>query len=114
MYKIQFRLTTTTASEEMHSNFFEKLKFRNSKSLIVVELLGGRRVGTRWRLWLRHCNINRKVAGSIPDGVDSVPNRNDYEDYLLGGKHGLCIVLTTSPPSFVDYKNFGSLKFVKS
>jgi hypothetical protein len=25
--------------------------------------------GTRWRSWLRHCAINRKVAGSIPDGV---------------------------------------------
>ena len=25
--------------------------------------------GTRWRTWLRHCATNRKVAGSIPDGV---------------------------------------------
>ena len=25
--------------------------------------------GTRWRSWLRHCATNRKVAGSIPDGV---------------------------------------------
>jgi len=24
---------------------------------------------TRWRSWLRHCATNRKVAGSIPDGV---------------------------------------------
>jgi hypothetical protein len=24
---------------------------------------------TRWRSWLRHCAISRKVAGSIPDGV---------------------------------------------
>jgi hypothetical protein len=23
----------------------------------------------RWRSWLRHCAISRKVAGSIPDGV---------------------------------------------
>jgi hypothetical protein len=22
-----------------------------------------------WRSWLRHCATNRKVAGSIPDGV---------------------------------------------
>jgi len=26
-------------------------------------------IGTRWRSWLRHCATNRKVAGSIPDGV---------------------------------------------
>jgi hypothetical protein len=25
--------------------------------------------GTRWRSWLRHFARNRKVAGSIPDGV---------------------------------------------
>jgi len=25
--------------------------------------------GTRWNSWLRHCATNRKVAGSIPDGV---------------------------------------------
>jgi hypothetical protein len=24
---------------------------------------------TRWRSWLRYCATNRKVAGSIPDGV---------------------------------------------
>jgi hypothetical protein len=25
--------------------------------------------GTRWRICLRHCTKNWKVAGSIPDGV---------------------------------------------
>jgi hypothetical protein len=28
--------------------------------------------GTRWRRWLRHCVISRKVAGSIPDGVTDI------------------------------------------
>jgi len=28
--------------------------------------------GTRWCSWLRHCATNRKVAGSIPDGVIGV------------------------------------------
>ena len=28
--------------------------------------------GTRWRSWLRHCATNRKVAGSIPDGVTGI------------------------------------------
>ena len=26
-------------------------------------------VRTRWRSWLRHCTISRKVACSIPDGI---------------------------------------------
>jgi hypothetical protein len=25
--------------------------------------------GPRWRSWLRHCATNRRVTGSIPDGV---------------------------------------------
>jgi hypothetical protein len=29
-------------------------------------------LGTRWRIWLRHCATNRKVAGSIPDGVTGI------------------------------------------
>ena len=28
--------------------------------------------GTRWHSWLRHCATNRKVAGSIPDGVTGI------------------------------------------
>jgi len=45
---------------------------------------------------LAHCATIRKVAGSIPDDdigifhyspvVDSVPNRNEYQEYFLGVK----------------------------
>jgi len=38
---------------------------------------------------------------SVP-GVDSAPNRNDYQYYLLGGKGGRCVGLTTLPPSCAD------------
>jgi hypothetical protein len=34
-------------------------------------------------------------------GVDSASNRNEYQDYLLGGKGGRCLGLTL-PPSCVD------------
>jgi hypothetical protein len=54
--------------------------------------------------WLRHCATNRKVAGSIADGVigivhshnpsgrtngpevDSISNINEYQEYFLGVK----------------------------
>ena len=49
--------------------------------------------------WLRYCATNRKVAGSIPDGVigigvrpnfdpgvDSASNRNEYQEHFLGVK----------------------------
>jgi len=49
--------------------------------------------------WLGRCATNRKVAGSIPDGVigmfheshygpgvDLASNRNEYQEYFLGVK----------------------------
>jgi len=64
---------------------------------------------------LKHCTTSQKVTGSIPDGiigifhlsnhsglgVDSVCNRNEYQEYFLGGKGGWCIELTL-PPSCAD------------
>ena len=60
--------------------------------------------GTAVAQRLRYCATNRKVAGSIPDGVsgffidikslrshygpgvDSASNRNEYHEYFLGVK----------------------------
>jgi hypothetical protein len=62
-------------------------------------------MGTAVAQWLRYCATNRKVVGSILDGVmeffilsdsfqsfwshygpevDSVSNRNEYQEYFLG------------------------------
>jgi len=36
-------------------------------------------------------------------GVDSTSNRNEYQEYFLGGcKGGQCVGLTTLPPSCAD------------
>jgi len=61
-------------------------------------------LGTAVAQWLRCCATNRKVAGSIPDGVIgiihfhnhfrshygpgvySASNRNEYQEYFLGVK----------------------------
>jgi len=60
--------------------------------------------GTAAAQWLRCCATSRKVVGSIPvgvsgffidiksfrshygPGVDAAPNRNEYQEYLLGVK----------------------------
>jgi hypothetical protein len=53
--------------------------------------------------WLRYCDTNRQISGSIPDGVigifhwqsfrshygprvDSATNRNEYQEHFLGVK----------------------------
>ena len=71
--------------------------------------------GTRWRSWLRHSAKSRKVEGSIsyfslihsyrpPYGpvVDSVSNRNKYQEYFLGVEGGRCLGQTILPPSCAD------------
>jgi hypothetical protein len=76
---------------------------------------------TRWRTCLRHYAKSWKVAGSIPDGVNgtfhwhnpfgrtmalrvhSASNRNDNQEYFLGGKGSRCLGLTALPPSCADY-----------
>jgi hypothetical protein len=62
---------------------------------------------------------SQKVAGSVTDGVirifvdlflpaalgprvDSASKRNEYQEYILWGKGGRCIGLTTLPPPCVD------------
>jgi len=35
-------------------------------------------------------------------GVDSASNRNEYQEYFLGGKGGRCVGLTNLPHSSAD------------
>jgi len=35
-------------------------------------------------------------------GIDSASNRNEYQEYFLGGKGGRCVGLTNLPPSCAD------------
>jgi len=44
-------------------------------------------------------------------GVDSARNRNEYQEYILGGKGGRCVGLTTLPPSCADFVKSGNLDF---
>ena len=77
--------------------------------------------------WLRCCATNRKHAGSIPagfsgffidiksfrshhgPGVDSASNRNQYQEYFLGGKGGRCVRLTTYHHPVPLSRNLGTL-----
>ena len=78
--------------------------------------------------WLRSCATNRKVAGSIADGVngffidikslrshygpgvDSASNGNEYyQEYFLGCKGGRCVRLTTYHHPVPLSRNLGTL-----
>jgi hypothetical protein len=79
---------------------------------------------------LRHCAISRKVAGSMLSlefffffiyiilprygaGVDSASNRNEYQEYFLGGKGGRCVQLTTLPLHVSIVMKSGSLNLLE-
>ena len=42
------------------------------------------------------------LPGKLWPGVDSASNRNEYQEYFLGGKGSWCIGLTNFPPSCAD------------
>ena len=46
-------------------------------------------------------------------GVDSAPNRNEYQEYFLGVKGGRCLRLTTLPPSCAVVTKSGNLNFLE-
>jgi len=61
----------------------------------------GRGFDSRW------CHWNFSLTSFWPHyghGVDSASNRNEYQQYFLGGggKGGRCVRLTTLPPSCDD------------
>jgi hypothetical protein len=60
----------------------------------------------RLRVRFPRCHWNFLLIHSFrthcDPGVDSSSNRNEYQEYLLGGKDGRCVVLTL-PPSWVEY-----------
>ena len=101
---------------------FQILKLLTGWLLISVFLLAQ---------WLMCCATIRKVAGSIPTGVsgnvidikslrshydpgvDSASNRNEYQEYFLGGKGGRCVWLTTyHHPALLSRKS-GNLNFLE-
>jgi hypothetical protein len=46
-------------------------------------------------------------------GVDSASNRNEYQEYFLGGKGGRCVRLTTLPPSYAVVMKSWNLNFLE-
>ena len=62
--------------------------------------LTGRELDSRW------CHLSFSLTQSFrphygPE-VDSASNRNEYQEYFLGGKDGRCVGLTTLPLSCAE------------
>jgi len=90
----------------------------------LLSLLGGRAVVKALRYKpvgrgfdSRWCHSNFSVTYSFRShcghGVDSASNRNEYQEYFLGGKGGRCVRLTTLPPSCAVVMKSGNLNFLE-
>jgi hypothetical protein len=54
----------------------------------------------RWGHW--DFSLSQSFRLHYGPGVDSASNRDEYQGYVLGGKGGQCVGLTTLPPSCAD------------
>jgi hypothetical protein len=67
----------------------------------------GRGFDSRWSHW------DFSVTSFRPHydlGIDSSSNRNEYQEYFVGGKGGWCLGLTTFPPPCSDCLKTSTLK----
>ena len=55
----------------------------------------------------------RFVAQQLNHCAIAFANRNEYQEYFLGGKGGRCVWLATLPPSCADFLKFGSLNLLE-
>ena len=60
----------------------------------------GRGFDSRWYHW--NFSLTQSCRPHYGTGVDSASNRNEYQEYYLGGKGGRCVGLVTLPPSCAD------------
>ena len=60
----------------------------------------GRGFDSRW--CHRNFSLTKSFRPHYGPGVDSVSNRNEYQEYFLWGKGGRFLGLTTLPPSCAD------------
>jgi len=57
--------------------------------------------------------LTEMITRSISLGVDSVPNRNEYQKYFLGGKGGRCLRMTTLQSSCAVVIKSENLNFLE-
>ena len=60
----------------------------------------GRGFDTRW--CHRNFSLTKSFRPHYAHGVESASNRNEYQEYFLGGKGGRCVRLINLPTSCAD------------
>jgi hypothetical protein len=80
------------------SNSVRIMGGRNGSNRVIKGAWSGTRTGPRPIKTL----VSQSFQAHCGPGVDSASNRNEYQEYFLGGKGGRCVGLTTLPPSCAE------------
>ena len=67
----------------------------------------------RSQLVLVDFSLTNTFRSHYGPGVDTASNRNEYQEYFLGGKGGRCLRLTTLPPYCAIVTKSGNLNFLE-
>ena len=97
--------------------YFQK-NMTKSRGHSVAQLVGALRYRLEGRVFVScwcHCNfsLTQSFRSHYDPGVDSVSNRNEYQEYFLWGKGGRCLGLTTLPPHVLTLLKSGSLNLLE-
>ena len=65
--RINVQVDDVNQFEVISRNYSRSSILRKTTSVIIIIVLTY--IGTRWRIWLRHCATSWKVAGFFPDGI---------------------------------------------
>jgi hypothetical protein len=78
----------------------------------LVETLRYKPEGRGFDCWWCHwnCSLTEFFRLHYGPGVDSAPNRNEYQDHILLNKGGRWVGLTTLQPSCADYHEIWKLQ----
>ena len=76
--------------------------YRYSMGYAVAQLVEALRYKPEGRGFDSRCYWKFSFRPHFGPGVNLASNRNECQEYFLGGKGGRCIGLTTLPPSWAD------------
>ena len=97
-HKRKFHTTITSTSPSIFALRTYKYDRGSTVVKVLCYKLEGRWFDSRWCHW--NFLLTKSFRSHSSPGVDSVSNKNEYQEYFLGAKSVRYVRLTTLPPSW--------------
>jgi hypothetical protein len=95
------RNSTIVACNQIHVSY---IKIKAQEVVLSIEATRCKSEGSGFDSWWSNWkfSLTKSFRPHYGREVDTASNRNEYQEYLLGGKGGRYVRLTTLPPSYAD------------